>query len=611
MSPSADVVVPVFRNTRVTRTCLEALTSRTGDECRRIVIVNDASPEADMQPMLEEMQRRHSRIVLMRNATNLGFVQSANLGLAIRAGDVVLLNSDTEVTSGWLEEMLAVAHADDAIAAVCPLTNNGHFSSVPDFLQPNDRGAIAWDTLELERLPRTTTLPTAVGFCLLLRDKALNLLGPFDPAYGRGYNEENDWLQRARRQGFDIVRANRAMVFHLGAVSFGSEREGLDARNTGLLNQRYPRFVQEADEFGATTRARVASHGISRQAFGLSACIDLRGAGREMERRGRALSRALGDVGVRVSLRNGEQPAPGRVQILHRLTPISSASDLSDFLRPSLHAIVQAPDDVAPEELRFAPTYAALQAAQAILTTSTWAKQRLERRLRLPEERIFSIPLGVDAELWAQEDAAARRAFDERFPSRNRYWICVTDWHASDNLRWLLTAYERHRGAQPDSPVLVVASRDPRPMVDDGRLPPGVHLAPSLEEPALRAGLQGAVALVTARTNDGVAPGLLEAMAAGAPVVCPDDGPAAEYAGDAALRVPDFDLEAWSKALTALSSTPDLRARRGAHGRRRASALSWEATARSLSDLYSKVVESPPEASLLMRQTLAQLFREP
>ena len=82
--------------------------------------------------------------------------------------------------------------------------------------------------LGLGSLPRWTELPTGNGFCMLMRGDVRAAVGLFNPAFGRGYNEENDWSQRVRSLGLVIARANRALVLHRGEVSFSGARKVLE-----------------------------------------------------------------------------------------------------------------------------------------------------------------------------------------------------------------------------------------------------------------------------------------------------------------------------------------------------------------------------------------------
>ena len=111
MSRKADIVIPVYADASATRDCIESVFRCSGESLGQVIVVNDCSPDAAMALMLSELQSSHPEMVLISNEVNLGFVRSANRGIALRRRDVVLLNSDTVVTPGWLAEMLEVAYA--------------------------------------------------------------------------------------------------------------------------------------------------------------------------------------------------------------------------------------------------------------------------------------------------------------------------------------------------------------------------------------------------------------------------------------------------------------------------------------------------------------------
>ncbi|MGQ0505147.1 MAG: glycosyltransferase family 2 protein, partial [Myxococcaceae bacterium] len=259
MARQADVVVPIYGNVEVTRRCVEGVLQSSGEALGRVILVDDASPDPAMPQLSAELRGRDTRVIAIRNEQNLGFVGSANRGLALRERDVVLLNSDTLPTEGWLHELLEVAYSRQDVAAVTPLSNNGTLCSVPRFCEeaPFDEAlkqAADWDQLE-----RSSLLPTGVGFCLLMRDAALNLVGGFDSAFGRGYNEENDWCMRASQRGLVILRANQALVLHEGSTSFSRERDALEEQNSRFLRQRYPFYRPLTRLFDNSPEARTAA----------------------------------------------------------------------------------------------------------------------------------------------------------------------------------------------------------------------------------------------------------------------------------------------------------------------------------------------------------------
>ncbi len=87
-------------------------------------------------------------------------------------------------------------------------------------------------------------LPTGVGFCFYIRRELIDAIGVFDPAFGPGYGEENDFCMRALAAGYRSVLCDDAYVLHLGGRSFEGQKPELGARNLALLLDRHPRYAK-------------------------------------------------------------------------------------------------------------------------------------------------------------------------------------------------------------------------------------------------------------------------------------------------------------------------------------------------------------------------------
>ena len=169
-------------------------------------------------------------MLLLENERNMGFAATVNRGMALSpAADVVLLNSDTEVTGNWLDRMRAAASADVRTGTVTPFSNNATICSYPRFCEDNTLPA-SHDLNRLDALfaeanaGATVELPTAVGFCMYIRRACLDAVGLFDHiTFAAGYGEENDFCLRASRRGWRHVLACDVFVWHKGNVSFGAE----------------------------------------------------------------------------------------------------------------------------------------------------------------------------------------------------------------------------------------------------------------------------------------------------------------------------------------------------------------------------------------------------
>jgi alpha-1,3-rhamnosyl/mannosyltransferase len=109
---------------------------------------------------------------------------------------------------------------------------------------------------------------------------------------------------------------------------------------------------------------------------------------------------------------------------------------------------------------------------------------------------------------------------------------------------------------------------------------------PERDLPALYAGAGG---FVFPSLWEGFGLPVLEAMAAGVPVVASRRGALPEIAGEAALLV-EPGVEPLADALGQLLGDPGLRCRLGEAGARRAQAFSWERTARETLAVYRRAL---------------------
>lgn len=252
-----DIVIPVFDAAALLRRCLAALDRCTSAEQARVLVIDDASPDPAIAPLLAQWAAQtHLPARILRNPRNLGFVGTCNRGFAETHGEVLLLNADTEVTPGWLPRMTAALAADPKIATVTPFSNHAEICSWPEFCVANpvpadaDRIAQAFAAAGPAEYPE---LPTAVGFCMLIRRAVLNAIGDFDAAtFGRGYGEENDFCRRAAGHGWRNVLASDVYVVHAGGGSFAPLGLKPGGENLARLCARYPDYPARVAAFIAS-----------------------------------------------------------------------------------------------------------------------------------------------------------------------------------------------------------------------------------------------------------------------------------------------------------------------------------------------------------------------
>ena len=240
------VLIPVFNGYDVVRRCVDSVL-RHSTPSTPIYLLDDASTDLGLLAWLDEIESSEERVRVVRSDVNLGFVGNVNRGLNLTAGDVIVLNSDTVVTAGWIDKLATCASSQPDIGLVCPLSNNATILSVPAMNSDNalphgldiDRFAAIVEACSVRSYPR---LPVAVGFCMLIKRSVIEDIGALHRAYDRGYGEECDLSLRAREAGFDIRCCDDTFVYHDGERSFGAlvGMDSIKRRNEAVLLARWP-----------------------------------------------------------------------------------------------------------------------------------------------------------------------------------------------------------------------------------------------------------------------------------------------------------------------------------------------------------------------------------
>jgi glycosyltransferase involved in cell wall biosynthesis/GT2 family glycosyltransferase len=240
-----DVIVPVYGAAAELRRCLESVHRQT-DLARHGVILVADGPQDDA---VESSMARFPAARLLRNETRRGFVESVNRGMRASFRDVVLLNSDTVVTTGWLEKLIDASTSCGDAGTVTPLSNYATLCSVPrpfeENLIPTGFDAASFAAL-VERVSQRAypRLPTGVGVCLYIRRALLDDIGFFDAKhFGLGYGEENDFCMRALARGWLHLADDATFIEHAGHRSFGAARASLQRRAARTLTRLHPAYM--------------------------------------------------------------------------------------------------------------------------------------------------------------------------------------------------------------------------------------------------------------------------------------------------------------------------------------------------------------------------------
>jgi glycosyltransferase involved in cell wall biosynthesis len=236
--------------------------------------------------------------------------------------------------------------------------------------------------------------------------------------------------------------------------------------------------------------------------------------------------------------------------------------------------------------------YAGIRRATAVIATSESTRRDLVHRLGLPGDRVHTVHLGIDHDLYRPVE---RRRLDEP------YVLFVGTEHPRKNLGRVLEAFAALKagGAHPQLKLVKAGGpgkaewpfRDATERrVRELGLEDDVVFTGRIPDEDIVALYSGAVCLVFPSLYEGFGFPVLEAMACGCPVVTSTASSLPELAGDAALLVDPRDPGAIADAMRLLVEDGGERRRLVARGRRRAARFTWERTARETLAVYERVL---------------------
>ncbi len=189
-----------------------------------VYVVDNHSSDSSV-PYLRE---QHPDVKLILHPENLGFCEGYNQALRqIPADYYVLLNSDVEVTAGWVTPIISLLENDTTIAACQPKLKSYHQRQFFEYAgaggglldrlgYPFCRGRL-FNFMEKDEGQYNDTRPVfwASGACLFVRAAAYHQAGGLEPAFF-AHMEEIDLCWRFQNQGYKVMYCGQSEVYHVG-----------------------------------------------------------------------------------------------------------------------------------------------------------------------------------------------------------------------------------------------------------------------------------------------------------------------------------------------------------------------------------------------------------
>ena len=190
-----------------------------------VIVADNASTDGSLKVMEEEFPQ----VRTLRFKKNFGFTGGYNRALnQIEADCYVLMNSDVEVSEGWLEPLIAWMAAHPECGACAPKIRSWHKRDkfeyagaagghIDRFGYPFCRGRVMGRT-EKDKGQYDACLREVFwvsGACMMVRSRLFHKLGGFDERFF-AHMEEIDLCWKMQLAGHTVCAVPESVVYHIG-----------------------------------------------------------------------------------------------------------------------------------------------------------------------------------------------------------------------------------------------------------------------------------------------------------------------------------------------------------------------------------------------------------
>ena len=266
-----SIVIVSYETRELVCACLRSLQRVRPALQLEVIVVDNASTDGTV----DALRREFPEAQLLPLPRNVGFAAGCNQGLLkMRGRHALLLNSDTELLPGALEECVAYLDSHPDVGVVGPQLLNPDGSkqncihNAPTLVSELV-GQSLLRRLFPQRYPsrhRDYSEPLEVeavlGAALMVRADVVQRVGPLDEDFFF-FLEETDWCCRIRAAGFKVVHLPSAELVHIsGAAS--KQKAPLRTR----IEYHRSRYTFFAKHYGALGNALLKGIVLTKTALG-------------------------------------------------------------------------------------------------------------------------------------------------------------------------------------------------------------------------------------------------------------------------------------------------------------------------------------------------------
>lgn len=228
--PRLGFAMPTCDNAQQVQEAIVSMTQFYPGECVFAVVANGSSDETLGALRNVAAQLPHC-VDLIEEAENTGYGRGANRGLAAleARGDIDLYGVTNDDILASFASMTELVLATKALIAegvnpglVGPVSNNIHGAQKVEIGEFQDMNTLMGLCEKYHQAHHSNVTQHYMlrGFFFLITPDCLETLGGFDPVYGLGNYEDDDYCLRAKLAGFTHWIVDGAVIFHHGSQTF-------------------------------------------------------------------------------------------------------------------------------------------------------------------------------------------------------------------------------------------------------------------------------------------------------------------------------------------------------------------------------------------------------
>jgi len=248
---NVSIVLAIKDNLKYLEQCIDSIYKFTEVDFELILVDNGSSNI--VKKYLKQIKKSHNNIIVITNKENMGYAYACNQGIKRANGKYIcMLDIDTIVSPGWLEEMTAAMKKDNRAGVVVPSQSYLESMIYAPFKR-NENIPIQEDVANFSKTLKKGEFiekghDTIYGFCHLVKREVYEDIGGYDYKRYKGASmNETDLFWRAFQKGYKLYWAKGAFVYHYHSVV--KKSLGLDDNEMYNKGQKIFRDRQDLDVY--------------------------------------------------------------------------------------------------------------------------------------------------------------------------------------------------------------------------------------------------------------------------------------------------------------------------------------------------------------------------